>query len=84
MRITTDIAIRIVFLILGGIVGYIAGFSLVFSWLVIKGFVLGYGDSGPDWVGRVTIYLEVIAFVVCIFMSQVCFMRYKKNSESKN
>ena len=81
MKIKEEIAIRFIFLVIGSVFGLVLSFSLIFLWLVIKGYILGYGDSGPEWVGIVSDSIEIVVFIVCLVLSQIMFTRYKKKQE---
>ncbi len=65
-----NIKIRFVLLILGLLLGWILGFTFAFIWVVIKGYVLGYGDSGPEWVNTVTTWIQIISVLSCLIASQ--------------
>jgi len=68
-----NIKVRVTLLILGLIFGWILGFTFSFVWVVIKGYVLGYGDSGPEWVNTVTTWIQIISVLSCLIASQLVY-----------
>lgn len=82
MSILTELPRRLLFLIFGFGLGLLLAFVLGFIWLVITGFVLGYGDSGPDWFNTVTYWIKIISIALSLVLSQLIF-NYVKKRESK-
>ena len=72
---------RLLYLIVGIGIGIILTFALGLIWMFIKGIILGYGDSGPDWVNTVTTWIEIISITGCAIGSQVLF-QYVLNKDN--
>ena len=66
MSIWNELPKRFLFLLLGVVTSIVVSFALVFVWIVVKGYILGYGDSGPDWINTVTQWIKILSVVFCI------------------
>ncbi len=77
-------SMRFVFLLSGLIFGFALGFILAVIWLTIKGFMLGYGDSGPDWVNTVSDGIQIVSIIFSLLMSQLLFNYLKKKGTIKS
>lgn len=81
MRLREDIQKRLFLLLLGIGGGFIISFVVVFMWLVFKGYVLGYGDSGPEWVNKITDTIQLLSILICAILSQLIFTRGRKKGK---
>ncbi|MBC8549072.1 MAG: hypothetical protein H8D23_05425 [Candidatus Brocadiales bacterium] len=71
---------RLFYLLIGSVFSIIPAFALSLMWTAIKGFVLGYGDSGPEWVGTVTNTIITITVITCIVLSQFAYNHIHKKT----
>ncbi len=62
--------IRIILLLLDLILGCVLAFILGFVWFFFKLIILGYGDSGPQWINTVYTYIEIISIFSGAIASQ--------------
>jgi ABC-type multidrug transport system permease subunit len=67
-------------LFLGGLVlGIVLGVLLNYIWFFFGLIVLGYGDSGPEWLTTVNRFIYVFSLAICLLGSQVFYHYvYKK------
>jgi hypothetical protein len=54
-------------LLLGGLLGLV----LNIFWFIFTLTVLGYGDSGPEWLIAVNNWIFIISMAICLIGSQV-------------
>ncbi len=78
------VSMRLIFLLSGLIFGLALGFILAVIWLIIKGFILGYGDSGPDWVNTVSDGIRIVSIIFSLLLSQLLFNHLKKKGRIKS
>ncbi|GBD99840.1 hypothetical protein BMS3Abin07_01886 [bacterium BMS3Abin07] len=62
--------IRVVLLLLGLLVGWVVGVFFGYIWYLFTLVVLGYGDSGPQWINKVTACIQIIMIIIGIIASQ--------------
>lgn len=72
---------RILFLLGGITAGIIISVILLFIWTMLRWQVLGYGDSGPDWISTVNTWIQVISIGMGIVASQWLYHRIKNKSK---
>ena len=80
MLVLNEIFKRLLYLLIGFAFSVIISFVFVFIWVVIKGIILGYGDSGPAWVNTVTHWIEIVSVAICVVLSQVLFNYVNKRN----
>lgn len=80
MSVWSEIPKRLIYLLIGLGVSFLLSFTLGFIWMIIKGIILGYGDSGPDWVNTVTEWIQIVSVVICLVLSQTLFNYVKKKN----
>ena len=73
-----EISKRFIFLLLGVVSGFILSFVLTFIWLLVKGYMLGYGDSGPGWVNKVTDMIQLLSVLIGVVSAQLLLNRINK------
>jgi hypothetical protein len=73
---------RLLFLLMGAGVGYIAGIILKFAWFMFSGVVLGYGDRDIGYRNEITNLIPKISIVMGAILSQWYFNRKYNETES--
>jgi hypothetical protein len=58
-------------LLWGLVIGLILGFVLNVIWFSFRLAVLGYGDSGPEWIIAVNNWIFIISIAICLIGSQI-------------
>ncbi len=67
---TGSLGIRIVLLAIGLLLGWVTGYVVGFLWYFFKLIVLGYGDSGPQWINNVYDVIWAVSILSGIVVSQ--------------
>ena len=80
MSFWNEIPKRFLYAFFGILMSIVLSFALGLIWMVIKGIILGYGDSGPHWVNTVTQWIQVVSVAFCILLSQLLFNYVKKKN----
>lgn len=68
------IAKWIYFSFIGTLVGFLLSIVLSIGWFLFSWIVLGYGDSGPEWVNILSYAVIILSFVVGFALGQVWFI----------
>lgn len=83
MSLWNELLKRLLYLLISLVFSIPLSFSFALIWMVIKGVILGYGDSGPDWVNTVTKWIQMVSVVICVVLSQVLFHYVNRKSVEK-
>jgi len=78
-----EMSTRLLLLFFGLISGAVIGYFFNLIWLVVKGYILGYGDSGPEWVGTISNLIWIVTISICVIVSQWLFGYLKKRGKIK-
>ena len=79
----TETPKRCLYLLAGLGISIPLNFVLIFIWLIISN-LLGYGDSGPDWVNTVSDGIQIVSIIFSLLMSQLLFNHLKKKVTIKS
>lgn len=69
---------RFVFLFWGLVIGGVLGLVLNIIWFIFTLTVLGYGDSGPQWIIAVNNWIFIISMAICLIGSQIVYYYVSK------
>ncbi len=83
MSIVTEIPKRCLYLLAGFVISIPLNFVLIFIWLIIS-HLLGYGDSGPDWVNTISDGIRIVSIIFSLLMSQLLFNHLKNKGTIKS
>ncbi len=72
---------RLILLLLGLILGWVVGGALGVVWFIFNSILLGYGDSGPEWVNTVTTWIQIISVLSCLIASQLLYHYSQKKGK---
>jgi formate/nitrite transporter FocA (FNT family) len=57
------------------IVGIFVGYAFGWIWFFFRLIILGYGDSGPEWIITVNKAVFLLGFFSCIIYGQMLFLK---------
>jgi hypothetical protein len=60
------------------VIGLTLGFVLNVIWFIFRLTVLGYGDSGPQWIIGVNNWIFIISMAICLIGSQIVYYYVSK------
>lgn len=59
----------------GAFLGLLIAYLLEVLWFILRWLLLGYGDSGPEWIATVNVIIFWLSLLMCIFVAQVYFYK---------
>lgn len=58
-------------------IGIVIGLAVNLGWFIFRGFILGWGDSAPDWYSHVQNHVHngiiIFSIVICIVFANIYF-----------
>ena len=87
MKITEEIKIKIILLIIGAFLGFVLGGAIGSMWYVFCALILGWGDSAPDWYfkiqGTVQTTIMLTSIIIGMFGLQFLYKRAQKKRKTE-
>ncbi len=60
------------------ILGFVIGLAINLGWQIFRGFILGWGDSAPEWYFNIQGYVHngifIVALIICIVFANIFFI----------